>query len=242
MLEISDEWQSVYPGACLGMMIVDKVANPQYSSRLEEKKTEVISFLQSEFENCDLVAKCQPLQPYITYYKRYKKSYHVLHQLESIIFKGKSLPSVAALVEAMFLAEIKNALLTAGHDLATVQQPLNLGLAAGHETYTGINGKEQHCKKNDMMLVDGQGVISSILGGPDFRTSITPSTQQALFVVYGTPGITPAALAGHLDDIYENIRLITSEATISLLEIYPEKISSRLCRKGLGFIQLSVVA
>ncbi|MDF2572668.1 MAG: hypothetical protein K0R55_4272, partial [Sporomusa sp.] len=35
---------------------------------------------------------------------------------------------------------------------------------------------------------------------------------------------------------------ITSEATISLLEIYPEKISSRLCRKGLGFIQLSVVA
>lgn len=221
MLEISEAWQTVYPGACLGIMVVKKAANPQHNPRLEEKKLEVVNFLQAEFGNSDLAAKCQPLQPYIQYYKRYKKSYHVLHQLESIIYKGKTLPSGAALVEAMFLAELKNSLLTAGHDLAAVQPPLHLGLAAGHEKYTGISGKEQLCKQGDMMLADEQGVLSSILGGPDFRTSIKPSTEQALFVVYGPAGITSAAITNHFHDLYENIKLISPEATLAFLQVYP---------------------
>ncbi|HWR08367.1 phenylalanine--tRNA ligase beta subunit-related protein [Sporomusa sp.] len=228
MLEIAAAWQTVYPGACLGMMVVDKVANPRYNLRLEEKKTKVVQFLQAEFGYSDLVDQCQSLQPYIRYYKRYKKNYHVLHQLESIIYKGKQLPCAAALVEAMFLAELKNCLLTAGHDLAAIQEPLHLGLAGGHERYTGINGKEQLCKKDDMMLADKHGIISSILGGPDARTSITPCTKQALFVVYGPVGITPTAINNHLHDIFENIKLITAEACITFLEVYPKNLDLAL--------------
>jgi hypothetical protein len=36
---------------------------------------------------------------------------------------------VAALVEAMFMAELENQLLTAGHDLAEVQGTIRLGIA-----------------------------------------------------------------------------------------------------------------
>ena len=76
------------------------------------------------------------LQVYDAYYKRFKKTYHVQLQLESIAFKGKSIPSVAALVEAMFMAEVKNMLLTAGHDLDTLQLPARLDVTKGDEVYT----------------------------------------------------------------------------------------------------------
>jgi hypothetical protein len=42
-----------------------------------------------------------------------KKTYHIALQLEPVVLKGKSLPNVAALVEAMFTAELGDLLLTA---------------------------------------------------------------------------------------------------------------------------------
>jgi len=35
------------------------------------------------------------LKAYQEYYRRFKKTYHVQLQLESLLFKGKSIPSVA---------------------------------------------------------------------------------------------------------------------------------------------------
>jgi hypothetical protein len=52
----------------------------------------------------------EPIKTYHDYYKRFKKTYHILLQLESIVFKNKSIPKVSSLVEAMFMAELKNLL------------------------------------------------------------------------------------------------------------------------------------
>ncbi|HET7271275.1 MAG TPA: hypothetical protein VFI90_09325 [Rubrobacter sp.] len=41
-------------------------------------------------------------------------------QRESVARMGKPIPSRAALVEAMFTADLMNLILTAGHDLAAV--------------------------------------------------------------------------------------------------------------------------
>src|SRR4030095_4146858 len=53
---------------------------------------------------------------YARYYKRFNKPEHVQLQLESIVLKGKSLPSVSPLVDANFAAEVDTLVLTAGHD------------------------------------------------------------------------------------------------------------------------------
>jgi hypothetical protein len=45
-------------------------------------------------------------------------------ELESVARKGKSIPSRAALVEAMFIAELENLILTAGNDLDVVVPPV----------------------------------------------------------------------------------------------------------------------
>jgi len=40
-----------------------------------------------------------------------------------------------------------------------------------------------------MFIADGQGVISSIVYGPDRRTRITLATRNAVFTVYAPAGI-----------------------------------------------------
>jgi hypothetical protein len=72
-----------------------------------------------------------------------------------------------------------------------------------------------------MFMTDEQGVISSILYGPDRRTRITPDTRQALFAVYAPSGVDPASVQKHLEDLRDNIRLIAPEAEVGLLQVYP---------------------
>lgn len=141
-------------------------------------------------------------------------------QLESVAVKGKRIPSVAALVEAMFMAELKNQLLTAGHDLGRVVKPLTLGIARGGEVYPGIRGKDEILKAGDMMISDGVGVISSVLYGPDARTRIGPDTSSVLFTVYAPAGIGEKAVAAHLNDIEDYVRLISPAARTLISAVY----------------------
>jgi len=198
------------------------VVNPDHHPALESRKAELENELRSRFSDHDRAAlKALPtIQAYNVYYKRFKKTYHVLHQIESIALKGKSIPHVAVLVEAMFMAELKNLLLTAGHDLEAVQIPVRLDVSDGSERYTRLNGQEQVLKPGDMMIADAQGVISSVIYGPDRRTQITPDTRQVLFTVYAPSGIEKQTVRQHLHDIQANVKLVAPEAETMSLEVY----------------------
>jgi DNA/RNA-binding domain of Phe-tRNA-synthetase-like protein len=201
------------------------VVNPEGHAALDKRKEELENQLRARFSVYDRAAlKALPtIQAYNDYYKPYKKTYHVQLQLESVVFKGKSLPRVAALVEAMFVAELKNLLLTAGHDLEAVQMPVNIDVAEGSEHYIRLNGQEQELKQGDMMIADAQGVISCVLYGPDRRTRITPETRQVLFTVYAPPGIGEQAVYDHLQDIQANVLLVAPQADVELLGVYGTK-------------------
>jgi DNA/RNA-binding domain of Phe-tRNA-synthetase-like protein len=136
------------------------------------------------------------------------------------VFKGKSIPSVAALVEAMFTAEIKNLLLTAGHDLDLVQLPLTLDVAHGDERYTLLRGQEQELKADDMFIRDEAGVISSIIYGPDQRTAINAQTRSVVFTVYAPDGVTEETVLNHLRDLQAHVLLIAPGAHTELLQVF----------------------
>jgi DNA/RNA-binding domain of Phe-tRNA-synthetase-like protein len=163
------------------------------------------------------------LRAYAEYYRQFKKTYHIQLQLESIVLKGKLIPRVAALVEAMFMAEMKDMLLTAGHDLDILQLPLSLDVATGTEQYTLLRGEPQTLKAGDMMISDQAGVISSIVYGPDQRTQITPETRNVIFTVYAPPGIREQDVAQHLQSIKENVLLFAPQAQVELFQIYGDK-------------------
>ena len=220
MLMVSEEWKRAFPNAGVGLMTLSGVTNPERCAALDQKKRLLEEEIRSRFPNRRSVAEYEPVQAYNAYYKRFGQTYHVQHQLESVGFKGKSLPAVAALVEAMFMAELKNGLLTAGHDWQSLQLPLQLRVADGRQEYGLINGKTQATKLGDMMIADADGVISSIVHGPDWRTRITADTTQTLFVVYAPAGIAKTAVNRHFDDIFSFVRLVAPTANMERQDFY----------------------
>ena len=222
MFTVSKAWKTAYPGAAVGILAMREVVNPQRHPALDECKEELEKELRSRYAGYDRAdLKALPvLEAYNAYYRKFKKTYHVQLQLESIVFQGKSIPKVAALVEAMFVAELKNLLLTAGHDLAAIQEPVGVDVAEGSERYIRLNGQEQRLKAGDMMIADAEAVISSVLYGPDQRTRINPGTKQVLFTVYAPPGIGEEAVHAHLEDIRDNVLLVAPEAQVETLEVY----------------------
>jgi DNA/RNA-binding domain of Phe-tRNA-synthetase-like protein len=222
MFQISTAWASAYPDAHVGVLMMREVVNPPHHPELEAQKAALEEQLRARWAGQDRRALEQlpVLQVYKTYYGRFKKSYHVQLQLESIVFKGKALPTVAALVEAMFMAEVKNLLLTAGHDLDKTQGSLTLNVATGDETYVLMRGQPQALKAGDMFIADEVGILSSIVYGPDQRTAIGPETRRVGFTVYAPPGIAAPAVLQHLADIRQNVESLAPNAQVELLQVF----------------------
>ncbi len=221
LFQTTETWKTTYPAAHAGILVMRKVINPPSHAGLDARKQALEEEIRARFAGKDRAAiEALPvIQAYAAYYAQFKKTYHVQLQLESIAFKGKSLPGVAALVESMFMAEVKDLLLTAGHDLDSLELPITLAVARGKEGFTTLRGQIQALKTGDMYMADGQGVISSIIYGPDERTQIRPQTQNVLFAVYAPAGIPVDAVRAHLAEIEQNVRLIAPHAQTELLEV-----------------------
>jgi DNA/RNA-binding domain of Phe-tRNA-synthetase-like protein len=221
MIQVSRNFRMTFPGARLGFLAMSSVANPPSHPLLEQRKAEIEESLRSQFGGFDRprLKQLPIIRTYDNHYRKFDKAYHVLLQVESVALKGKSIPSVAALVEAMFMAELKNMLLTAGHDFSRVIQPLTLDVSVGGETYLGIRGKMESCKAGDMIITDGEGIISSVLYGPDARTRVTPETNAVLFTVYAPEGVNSEAVHAHLRDIEEYVRLTSPRAATDAVRV-----------------------
>jgi DNA/RNA-binding domain of Phe-tRNA-synthetase-like protein len=218
------EWAQLYPGASVGILIMKDVENITAHEKLNLAKRELEAALRDKYMNLsrNAMKASYPIDQYAAYYKKFGNSYHVLLQLESVV-KGKSIPTVSALVEAMFMAELKNMLLTAGHDLEQVNLPLECKLATGNEKYTGINGKEVSTVQHDMIIADAGGVISSIIKGPDLRTRLSLNTSQALFAVYAPPGIKEDLVYKHLDNLENYVRIFASQSITAIKQVAAPK-------------------
>jgi DNA/RNA-binding domain of Phe-tRNA-synthetase-like protein len=222
MLTVSETWSTIYPEAVVGILTMRDVINPDHHPALDARKAQLEHQLRSRFAGQNKAAlKALPtIQAYTAYYKRFKKTYHLLLQLESVAIKGKPIPRVAGLVEAMFMAELTDLLLTAGHDLEAIHMPLRLDVSDGSERFTRINGQEQVLKPGDMFIADAQAVISSVIYGTDQRTRITPGTRQVFFSTYAPAGIGEQAVRQHLENIRSNIEIIAPESKVMALELF----------------------
>ena len=225
MFEVTPAWKTTYPDALAGVLVMRNVSNPPHHAALQSRKAALEEELRTQFAGRDRaeIASLPVLQAYGEYYRQFKKTYHIQLQLESIVLKGKSIPSVAALVESMFMAEMQDMLLTAGHDLDVLTLPLTLDIATGNERYTLLRGDEQALKPGDMLISDQMGVISSIIYGPDQRTQIRPETRNVVFTVYAPPGIDEQAVTDHLLQIKENVMVFAPDAQVELLNVYKGK-------------------
>ncbi len=219
MVSVTQAWQRDHPGAAVGLLALTSASNPRSHPRLEEQKAALEAAFRRRFADRAAIKALPTCQAYSVYYKRFKKTYIVQHQLETIALRGRSLPRVSALVDAMFMAELKNQLLTAGHDLDKLTPPIAIDSARGGEVYVALNGKEQTIKAGDMFLIDAQGPVNCVVYGPDSKTAIGPETKRVLYITYTPAGIDPAAVEEHLGDIEANVRIASPEVRVELREV-----------------------
>lgn len=221
MLEATDRWREAFPGGSVGVLLMRNTANPSNHPDLDARMSEVESDIRRNFSEGGrpTIRALPTIQAYTAHYRKFKKTYHVQLQIESVALKNRSLPRISALVSAMFTAELKNHLLTAGHDAAALQPPVTLDVSTGGETYTKMNGKEQTLSPGDMFISDTEGVMSSIIYGPDNRTPITANTTDVLFTVYGPEGISAQQITSHLEDIRDFVNLVSPDADTESLEV-----------------------
>jgi len=119
----------------------------------------------------------------------------------------------------MIMAEMKNLLLTAVHDLDAVQLPLVLDVTLGTERYQTLQGEAKTVKAGDMMISDRAGIVSNIIYGPDSRTQIRPETRDVVFTAYVPAGIDEATILNHLHDMETYVRVIAPHAQTEVLQV-----------------------
>lgn len=221
MLSIQNELPKASGRCFIGFLVMSGIDNLSFSEALDKARCTLEEEIRDRYGPMtrEELKSIYPMRAYVSYYKKFGYTYHVLQQLESIAH-GKNIPVVSALVEAMFMAELKNMLLTAGHDLEKIKQPLILQESLGEESYTGINGKIAKTVAGDIMIRDGESVISSILRGPDSRTRIGEKTRRVLFTVYAPAGIDEKDIVRHLSDIEYNVRIFSPDAETLVKDVY----------------------
>ena len=223
-INASSAWLATFPGAHVGALLMQHVANAEPSPALEAALAELQAELRREFaaaSRADLLA-LPTVAAYQRHYRAFGQTYHVLRQLESVALKGRPLASPGgSLVSAMFGAELRSLLLTAGHDADALAGDLLVDCSREGDTFVGIGGQEYVLKAGDMLIRDQRGIISAVLHGPDQRTRLVPSAQRALFVTYAPAGIPAAAVRTHLEHLASLVRLAAPSARTASLTLLP---------------------
>jgi len=206
---LTPELKSLYPEAVLGSLIVRDVPNRKRHEALEGRKRGLEREIREVYVD---VEEDSTIQSYSAFFKRWGKTYPIAFQIRTIK-RGGRFPQVSVLVDSMFMAELKNRILTSGHDLDAIQGDLSFDVSDGGERYLKLNGKEQELKKNDVILRDEDGILASVLYGPARRTAITPETENALYFAWCPYGMGEGSITSHLNDIHSNLGVVFESVT-----------------------------
>ncbi len=104
--------------------------------------------------------------------------------------------------------------LTAGHDVARLQEPVVIDVSREGDMMTQLNGATKPIRAGDMVMRDAGGVSCTILYGQDNRSPITPETTHVLYVAYAPVGIAAADVTQQLEQIEAYIRLFAPQARV----------------------------
>jgi DNA/RNA-binding domain of Phe-tRNA-synthetase-like protein len=217
---LNEHWREAWPEAVMGVLVIEGISNAGTAADLAAPRSELESELRRRYAGFDRarLKSIPALKAYDAFYRRFKKTYHLQLQLESIL-SGKAIPGGNPLVSAMFMAELEDLLLTAGHDLRQVAGPVRFDAAQGGERYERMNGERQVLKADDLYSADTIGVLSSVIYGPDRRTRFQPTTDAALFTTYGVPGIGSEQVVVHLRRLLDLIQNFSPGAEMLALEV-----------------------
>lgn len=214
-ISTTEGWRAAHAGGLVGLLEISGLAQASRTA-LDARKRETEARLRDRYKGFARqdFAALPVMQAYVQYYKKFGKTYHVQLQLESIVLKGKALPSVSPLVDANFIAEVETLILTAGHDVARLAPPVSIDASRAGDEMVQMNGTPKALYAGDMVMRDAGGVACSILYGQDNRSPISAATSHALYVAYAPAGVGAGVVEAQLRAIEENVRVFCSSAIV----------------------------
>ncbi len=210
------EWSIAHPGGAIGLLEVSEVDNTSPSQKLNQRKRETEAALRTMYAGYtrqDFLA-LPVMAAYEKYYRHFDKTYHVLLQVESIVLKARNLPDVSPLVDANFTVEVCSLVLTAGHDVARLEEPVVIDVSKAGDEIVNMHSEHKPIRPGDMVMRDRLGVCCTILYGQDNRSPISAHTTEVLYVAYAPAGVAQDQVKLHLQQIEENIRLFAPLAVV----------------------------
>lgn len=118
---------------------------------------------------------------YFRFFKKFKKTYPVLMQLESILLKGRPFPDANPITAIPFLAELETQHLLGAHDVEQVQGGVQLFAGTEKAPLPGMRGEEVHTYPGDFCGRDDGGIIFSMIAGADDRTCVRESSTHVFY-------------------------------------------------------------
>ncbi len=203
-VDLTAAFRAAFPQGVFGVLVVGQCPNRPQVTAVDQELRVIEASLQArgpgDAQDADPVGKA-----YAAHFRRFGGRYPVVHQAKTIA-SGRPIESPSALVTAMFAAEVQSLVLTSGHDPETLRGPLRVDVSVDGDAYTKLSGKEQRLRPGDMVVRDDDGIIASVIHGPDYRTRLRGESAAALFGAWCPAGVVASVVQTHLDSLRKLVR------------------------------------
>lgn len=139
--------------------------------------------------------------PYFRYFRKFKKSYPVMMQVESFLLKGRPFPEGEYINAVAFLTELETHMLLGTHDADKIEGDVVFYNETAKTPFTGMINPDSHSYPGDITGRDDKGIIISMIAGADDRTCIHEDTHRVIYLMFTLPEISDeevTALAGKI--------------------------------------------
>lgn len=183
-LTIADAYRHQFPDLAFGIGTIQACTYFEKSESFKLYKRELLRKMRRK-------TNLAQLEERINLYDRFFKEWGYPCPLPSHFKRTIEMgfPIVNLYIDAHIIAEMYHGILMAIQDLSRFQGEWKLDLAEEGETFEGVSGDMIRCKKDEIILRDGEGIVCSLFQGPDFRTRIEASSKDIAIYVFTAPGI-----------------------------------------------------
>ena len=170
------------------------------TAAFEQLRDRELDAIRKEGENYDRETWFRQ-DAYFRYFRKFKKTYPVMMQVESFLLKGRPFPEGRYINAVAFLTEMKTRILMGTHDADRVEGDIVFYTEIEKVPFPSIHGSEGHSYPGDTTGRDDAGVIISMIAGADSRTCLQEDSRHVLYLVFGTPVTSAEVLEECLDQV-----------------------------------------
>jgi len=183
-LAITDAYRQAFPDLAFG---IGTIQSCTYFEKSESFKLFKRDLLRKMRRRANLSQIEERINLYNRFFKEWGYSCPLPGHFKRTIEMG--FPMVNLYIDAHIIAEMCHGILMAIQDLERFQGEWKLDLAQEGETFQGVSGKMIRCKKDEIVLRDGEGMVCSLFQGPDFKTRVEPTSENITVYIFTAPGI-----------------------------------------------------